>query len=55
MKYCKKCVMPDTRPGIKFEGGGGYVRHVNLMREESRLTGISAGKNLRRYAINTGG
>ena len=21
MKYCKKCLMPDTRPGIKFENG----------------------------------
>ena len=21
MKYCKKCVMPDTRPGITFRGG----------------------------------
>jgi len=19
MKYCKKCLMPDTRPGIRFE------------------------------------
>ena len=22
MKYCKKCVMPDTRPGIKFDKDG---------------------------------
>ena len=22
MKYCKKCVMPDTRPGIKFNEEG---------------------------------
>jgi hypothetical protein len=22
MKYCKKCVMPDTRPGIKFNEDG---------------------------------
>ena len=22
MKYCKKCVMPDTRPGIKFDKNG---------------------------------
>lgn len=22
MKYCKKCVMPDTRPGIKFDDEG---------------------------------
>lgn len=23
MKYCKRCVMPDTRPGIVFDRGGG--------------------------------
>lgn len=22
MKYCKKCVMPDTRPGITFNDEG---------------------------------
>lgn len=22
MKYCKRCVMPDTRPGILFDGEG---------------------------------
>ncbi len=22
MKYCKKCLMPDTRPGIKFDNTG---------------------------------
>lgn len=22
MKYCAKCVMPDTRPGIKFNENG---------------------------------
>ena len=22
MKYCKKCVMPSTRPGIKFNEEG---------------------------------
>lgn len=28
MRYCSKCVMPDTRPGIKFtktDGGGGWI------------------------------
>ena len=23
MKYCKKCTMPDTRPGITFNEEGG--------------------------------
>ena len=22
MRYCKRCVMPDTRPGIRFDGEG---------------------------------
>ena len=22
MKYCKKCLMPDTRPGLKFNEDG---------------------------------
>lgn len=22
MRYCKKCVMPDTRPGITFDANG---------------------------------
>ena len=22
MKYCKKCTMPDTRPGITFDAEG---------------------------------
>ena len=22
MKYCKKCVMPNTRPGIQFDENG---------------------------------
>ena len=22
MKYCKKCTMPDTRPGITFDENG---------------------------------
>lgn len=45
MFYCKKCVMPNTRPGITFNGG--YVRHVRLMNIESLLTGMLDGKNLK--------
>ncbi len=32
MKYCKRCVMPDTRPGIVFDRGGGYAVHVVPMK-----------------------
>ena len=31
MKYCKKCVMPDTRPGISFDENGiccGCINHA---------------------------
>ncbi len=31
MKYCKRCVMPDTRPGIVFDRGG-YAVHVVPMK-----------------------
>ena len=36
MKFCKKCVMPDTRPGIKFDEEGvcypcrHYENRVNI-------------------------
>lgn len=30
MKYCKQCVMPDTRPGIIFDGGGYAVHAVPM-------------------------
>lgn len=29
MKYCKKCVMPDTRPGIVFNREGVCSACVN--------------------------
>ena len=40
MKYCKKCVMPDTRPGITFNGEGvcsaclSYENRKNVNYEE---------------------
>ncbi len=40
MKYCKKCVMPDTRPGIKFDEQGvcsacrAYENRKNVNYEE---------------------
>ena len=35
MQYCKKCVMPDTRPGIKFNSDGVCYPCVNHQRRES--------------------
>jgi len=44
MRYCKRCVMPDTRPGIKFdEDGVCYL--VRLQKKEKRLIGIPEWKN----------
>lgn len=36
MKYCKKCMMPDTRPGIIFDKNGiccvgtNYEKHKKI-------------------------
>ena len=30
MKYCKKCVMPDTRPGIEFDENGVCAACINF-------------------------
>ena len=34
MKYCKKCLQPDTRPGIKFDDKG--VCYACLYEEEKK-------------------
>ena len=36
MKYCKKCVIPDTRPGIKFDKNG--VCYPCLVAEKRKTT-----------------
>jgi len=35
MKYCKRCVMPDTRPGIKFDKNGICYPCLNAERKKS--------------------
>ena len=35
MKYCVKCVMPDTRPGIALNGGGGMPR-LPILRKKKK-------------------
>lgn len=35
MKYCKKCLMPDTRPGIKFNSEGICMPCVNYEKQFS--------------------
>ena len=34
MKYCKKCLMPDTRPGIKFNDEGVCMPCVNFEKQK---------------------
>lgn len=34
MKYCKKCLMPDTRPGIKFNSEGVCMPCVNYEKQK---------------------
>ena len=34
MKYCKKCLMPDTRPGIKFNNEGICMPCVNYEKQK---------------------
>lgn len=52
MKYCKECVMPDTRPGITFSGG--YAARALHIKIEKMWIGTVGGRNLRRSAINIG-
>ncbi len=48
MKYCKKCVQPDTRPGIKFNDEGicppcqyfGQLNDIDWEGRETQLKGI---------------
>ena len=37
MKYCKKCVMPDTRPGIKFNEEGICYPCLNYEKRKNRF------------------
>ena len=35
MKYCKKCLMPDTRPGIKFDSNGVCAACINYAKQKT--------------------
>lgn len=57
MKYCDYCVMPDTRPGLKFfkdENGknicSACVNHKNKENIDYKARDL---KSLKPYAINT--
>ncbi|WP_320416629.1 N-acetyl sugar amidotransferase [Candidatus Nitrosotenuis chungbukensis] len=34
MKYCKKCLMPDTRPGLKFDDDGVCYACINFEKQK---------------------
>ena len=51
MKYCKRCLMPDTRPGSslwKMES----VHLVIIMKSKKTQIGIREWRNLKFYVIN---
>lgn len=52
MKYCVKCVMPDTRPGIALNGEGVCSACQSYERRKIS-TGMKDGSNLKKYAIST--
>ena len=35
MKYCKKCLMPDTRPGLVFDDNGVCKACINFERQKN--------------------
>jgi N-acetyl sugar amidotransferase len=35
MKYCKNCLMPDTRPGIKFDSNGICIACINYQKQKT--------------------
>lgn len=56
MKYCDYCVMPDTRPGLKFfkdENGKIYAVLVLIIKIKKILIIKQDLKSLKPYAINT--
>ena len=42
MRYCKKCTMPDTRPGITFDAEGVCSACRHYERRNFMLTGLRA-------------
>ncbi len=52
MRYCKKCTMPDTRPGITFDAEGvcSACRHYE---NRKKSTGTPASRSLKPTATNT--
>src|SRR4030042_3946003 len=58
MRYCKNCVMPDTRPGIKFDNNGVCYpclvaekrKHIDWKKRQKYLTEI-----VKKYRKNDGG
>ena len=51
MRYCKKCTMPDTRPGITFDENG-VCCACNHFENRKKQTGMLDGRNLSKYVIS---
>jgi len=52
MRYCKKCVMPDTRPFMNFNEEG-ICEPCLHFEKKKRLIGKKDGRSWRNCAINT--
>lgn len=56
MIYCDHCVMPNTRPGIKFtkdKKGKNIVQLASIIKIKKILIIKQGLKSLKSYAINT--
>lgn len=49
MKYCKECVQPDTRPGIKFDGKGVCLA-CNFAKKTEKIDWVSRRQELDKIA-----
>ena len=52
MKYCKKCLYPDTKPGLNFDDEG--ICNACINNERIKLIGINEKENLLKSLISIG-
>lgn len=54
MRYCTKCVMPETRPGIIFNSEGVCSACQTFENRKKKLTVLNEKKNLIFYVKDIG-
>ena len=52
MRYCKKCTMPDTRPGITFDSEA-FAAPAAITKTAKMWTGTPALRSLKPTATST--